>query len=45
MAIDQAMPVLVGIFTLSMLQNGRLSDIEVRRKQSTPTAVPDAEIC
>ena len=43
-AIDQAEPVLVGIFTLSMLQNGRLSDIEVRRKQSTPTGVPDAEI-
>lgn len=36
---------LVGIFTLSMLQNDRLSDIEVRRKQSTPTGVPDAEIC
>ena len=44
-AIDQAMSVLVGIFTLSMLQNDRLSDIEVRRKQSTPTGVPDAEIC
>ena len=44
MAIDQAEPVLVGIFTLSMLQNGRLSDIEVRRKQSTPTAAADVEI-
>ncbi len=44
LAIDQAEPVLVGIFTLSMLQNGRLSDIEVRRKQSTPTAAADVEI-
>jgi len=45
MTIGQAMPVVVGIFTLSMLQNGHLLDIELRRKQSTPTGVPDAEIC
>ena len=45
MAIDQAMPVLVGIFTQQILQDRRLTDIEAHRKQSTPTGVPDAEIC
>ena len=45
MAIDQAMPVLVGIFTQQILQDRRLTDIEAHRKQSTPTGVPDAQIC
>ncbi len=45
MAIDWTMPVLVGIFTAQMLQDGRLADIEAQRKQSTPTAAADFEIC
>ena len=37
------MPVLVGIFTAQMLQDGRLMDIAVKRNQSTPTGAAEAD--